>query len=293
MPDTVSLPSSTRASRRSFLAATAASGVAGALMGASGVRAHEQTTNQLQLDLTDPADNVYALVKIQGDVSGKFTVSWGQGHIFGIKDAEMARPMLRYQSCRMGVYERQPDGAFRFRYRGLILYQDYASGAYIDRFENPYTGRSVDVRNWRSSIGELTYTKQGVRAARAFNGNTGKPYGEPYVLPWVRAGNIIWTTLDERVEYERPSDLEWRRDNAILRYESRWDELVDPNRTAASASTSFQTHIDWFSWLEMDDKSGGLMQGGAGRKFGSLEELPAEFLSAAETKFPGFIDERF
>lgn len=244
------------------------------------------------LDLSKPEDNVYAIVKIQGDVGGKTTYSWGQGNIFGIKDGEMATPLLRYQSARLGRYFKQVDGSYIFKYRGLIFYQDFETGAFIDEFTNPYTDQTVAVKHYKTSIGQFSYTTKGPKAARAFTGNSGKPYGDPYILPWIKASNRIWVMLDERVEYERPSDKEWRRDNAILRYESNWDELNNPDLTAASATSSFQTHIDWFTWLNMKGETGGIMQGGMGQKFKSLDEFPSEFVEFAERKYPGSLTEK-
>ncbi|MGJ8563078.1 MAG: DUF1838 family protein [Alphaproteobacteria bacterium] len=241
------------------------------------------------LDLTTPEDNVYAIVKIQGDLSGKVTQWWGQGNVFGIKDGEMATPLLRYQSARIGTYTKQDDGSYLFKYRGMILYQDYETGEFIDEFKNPYTGEKLAINHYKTSLGSYSYTLKGPKSSRDFVGNSGKPYGAPYVLPWIRGGERIWCMLDERVEYERPRDKEWRRDNALLRYEALWDELDDPTVTSVMASSSFQTHIDWFTWLNMKGHSGGIMQGGMGRKFKSIDDFPSDFLEFAERKYPGFI----
>ena len=276
-------------SRRSVLGGSAIAALTLANAGCASTRSRADAPGSRPpiLDLTRPADNVTAIVKVQGDISGKLTGFWGQGHIFGILDSQMAVPMLRYQSARIGRYFRQADGSYVFRYRGMIFYQDYETGEFIDEFQNPITGKTVSVRHYQTSIGQFSYTVLGPKSTRDFVGTTGKPYGQPYVLPWIQGGDRIWVMLDERVEYQRPSDGAWRRDNAVFRYETPSDELMDPALTAASASSSFQTHIDWFTWLDMPGHPGGLMQGGAGRKFFDLDAFPAEFTEFAERRFPG------
>lgn len=272
--------------RRSVLTASALSSVGLGLAGP----AQAITDSSAALDLTRPEDNVKAIVKIQGDLSGKTTYSWGHGHIFGVVDGQMATPMLQYQSMRMARYFQQDHGSYLFAYRGAIFYQDYETGEFIDEFKNPFTNETVAVKHWKSSIGRFLYTPQGPKAAANFKRNVGKDYtNKPYILPWLRGGDRVWVMLDERIEYERPSDGAWRRDNAILRLETPWAELMDPELTSSSASTSFQTDIDWFTWLGMSGHEGSLMQGGLGRKFESLEDLPVSFVEFAESRYPGIL----
>lgn len=273
--------------RRTILKTMAATG-ASALTGSAGHAA--TSSNALALDLANnPSDNVYAIVKMQGDVSGKTMYPWGQGHIFGVQDGELAAPMFRFQSCRVGEHKRRNDGSYTFRYRGMIFYQDYETGAFIDTYTNPYTGKECDVRHFRTSIGEYTYTDKGTVSANAFTGETGHSYEDGYLLQWERAGDRVFVSLDERVRYRRPSDNALRLDNAILRYESSWTELNNPDVTAAMTSTSWQTAISWFTWLDMEGTPGMHMQGGNGHKLMSIDELPSDFVDFAEAKFPGAV----
>lgn len=279
-------------SRRSMLGATSASlaglGLASCSIPANGAKVVAPQVPAL--DLTNPQDNVEAIVKIQGDTSGKKMYSWGHGHIYGAIDGQLTIPMLRYQLMRVGRHLRQDDGSYLFKYRGAIFYQDYDTGAFIDEFYNPITKEIVPVKHWKSSIGQFLYTALGPVTTRKFTGNFGKEYrGKPYILPWLRGGDRVWVMLDERVEYKRPSDGVWRRDNAILRYEAPWDELMDPGRTFCSSSSSFQTDIAWFTWLNMKDQRGSMIQGGMGRKFEAIDDLPKDFVAFAEERYPGVL----
>ena len=139
----------------------------------SPARASSRTS--LNLDLTKPADNVYAMVKIQGDVSGKTTCSWGQGQTFGVQDNELAVPMPRFQSGRIGAHRRRNDRSYEFRFRGMIFYQDYKTGAFIDTYTNPYTGKECKVRNFRTSAGYYYITEKDPLPPEGFVGESGLP----------------------------------------------------------------------------------------------------------------------
>lgn len=275
--------------RRSVLAATAMAPGGFSLASCTSTNCPRVQRRSPIYDFALPHDNVEAIVKIQGDLTGIPTINWRQGHILGVVEDRMAVPMLRYQSAQLGRFIRQDNGDYLFRYRGVFVYQDYETGEFLESYENPFTGKMVPVRHFRTSIGEYSYTDLGPKPSRNFNGQTGHKYGTPYRLPWVRAGDEIWVTLDERVEYSRPSDGAWRRDNAFIRYATAWSDLMNPDLTSTPASSSFHTHVDWFTWLDMPDHPGGLMQGGSGRKFFGISDLPEDFLNFAESKFPGVL----
>jgi hypothetical protein len=76
-----------------------------------------------------------------------------------------------------------------------------------------------------------------------------------------------------------------------LRYGGYLDELEDSSLTFARCESSWQTQLNWFSWLAMGEKKGMIMQGGAGLKLRSAAELPAPFKNFAERTFPGSLRE--
>ncbi len=230
---------------------------------------------------------MHALVKLIGDVSGRTTVGWTQGDIFGLRGSEIARPLMRFESARIGRYTRRADGAWVYNYRGVIAYKALDSDRFIDSLVNPYTNESVAVKHYATSIGSYAYTRVGVEPSAAFKGERGEEMGKPFRLPWTIVGDDVWVTTDERVRYRRPSDGEYRVDNAINRYAGKLSELQDPALTSAPCTSSWQTELNWFSWLGMGAQPGMIMQGGAGRKFAGVAQLPAALVEFVEHKFPG------
>ena len=229
---------------------------------------------------------MHALVKLIGDVSGRTTVGWTQGDIFGLRGSEMARPLMRFESARIGRYTRRADGAWVYNYRGVIAYKALDSDRFIDSLVNPYTNESVAVKHYATSIGSYAYTRVGVEASAAFKGERGEEMGKPFRLPWTIVGDDVWVTTDERVRYRRPSDEEYRVDNAINRYAGKLSELQDPALTSAACTSSWQTELNWFSWLGMGAQPGMIMQGEPGESLPAWPSFPPRWSSSLSTNFP-------
>jgi len=281
--------------RRHFIKAVAATSSAAALGGlmrsthAKDILTLDPKVSGKELDLTKPEDNLHAIVKVQGDISGETTYTFSQGEVYGVLPRKVADPMFKYQSARVGRYLKQLDGSYLFRYRGMIFYQDFDSGEFIEEYTNPYTDKTVKVKH--CSIGAYFLTTLGAKPLKEVEGTFSDSKDKPYILPWQRLGDRIWVSLDERVRYKRPSDGNWRVDNAIFRYQSSWSDLNNPERTSARTSSSWQTSIDWFSWLNMTETPGRHMQGGVGAKLNSIEEYPKAFYDFAETQYPGILSD--
>lgn len=280
-------------SRRNFIkkAAVLSSSVAasGLLQSAHASALIDPKVSDKELDLTKPEDNMHAIVKIQGDVSGEMVYAFGQGEIYGVLPDAVGDPMFKYQLARIGRYLKMPNGSYLYKYRGMIFYQDFETGEFIDEYTNPYTNKTVKVKHWHSSAGAYYYTTRGPRPIKELKGTFAGVKDESYILPWQRLGDRVWVSLDERVRYQRPSDGEWRVDNAILRYQSSWTDMNNPELTSARTTSSFQTSIDWFTWLDMKGTPGRHMQGGLGAKLNNIGEYPKAFYDYAEATYPGIL----
>ena len=241
-----------------------------------------------KLDLTRPEDNVRAIVKLTGDTGGATSFSFTQGTVHAIQQGSVAVPLVNYQAARKSEFRELAGGVFDFRFVGMILYTDPASGAFVDSIENPMTGKRVAVKHWRSTIGRYYYTPTGSKPVAAFEGMAGGDRnGKPYLLQWTPIGDELHVTLDERVRYKRPSDGLWIVDNAIMRYAGPRAALLDASTTSVACVSSWATAISAFAWLELPDPQPMLLQSGAGRKVGQLADLPEAFRAFAEKTFPG------
>lgn len=240
------------------------------------------------LDLAQAEDNVRAIVKLQGDSAGATSFNFTHGTVHAIQNEAIAVPIVNYQAARKSEFRERGDGVFEFRFIGMILYTDPATGAFVETIDNPLTGKRVAVKHWRSSIGRYYYTPTGAKPVAAFEGTAGvAKEGKPYILPWVEIGDELHVTLDERVRYKRPSDGEWIIDNAIMRYAGPRAALLDAAATSVDCVSSWATAISAFPWLELPAPRPMLLQSGAGRKVKSLDDFPAPFRAFAEKTFPG------
>jgi hypothetical protein len=243
------------------------------------------------LDLAMPKDNVRAIVKLTGDTAGATTYSFTHGTVHAIQSDAIAVPIVNYQAARKSEFRAREGGVYEFRFLGMILYTDPASGAFVETIDNPLTGKRVAVKHWRSSIGRYYYTPDGTKPVAAFEGTAGADHkGKPYILPWIPVADELHVTLDERVRYKRPSDGQWIVDNAIMRYAGPRAALLDEATTSVDCTSSWATAISAFPWLELNEPGRMLLQSGAGRKVKLLTDLPGSFRAFAEKIFPGALE---
>ena len=267
--------------RRNVLMTTAAATLA--------TSAHAAHAAQRKLDFRAPADNIIAVVKTLGDISGRDSYSVSFGRIFGAVGNDLATPLFDFKSARVTSFRARGDGAYETRFRGMIYFTDIAGGAIIDEWRNPYTKTLNKVVHWET-LGETgyTYTVNGTVPRTDFKGTIGDDKrGKPYIVPWLVNGDDVWLTLDERVKYTRRSDGALRTDNAINRYQTSLSELQNADINAARCSTSWHSEQNWMVWMNLDDQPGRMMWGGAGRKYAGLGELPQDFVREVERRKPG------
>ena len=213
------------------------------------------------LDFRDPGDNIVALVKTLGDLSGRATWSISFGRIFGAV-ADRTKPRdARCDKVEQRRCEIVADGAQETRFRGMIYFTDLETGAFLGEWRNPFTGRTNQVVHWATlGQGGYTYTRSGLVARATFRGAFGSDKrGRPLILPWIINGDDVWLMLDERVKYVRPADGALRTDNAINRYQTSLRELEDPDVSSAVCRTSWHTEQNWMVWMGMDERPGRLM----------------------------------
>lgn len=240
------------------------------------------------VDFSSPETNLLGLVRLLGDTSGKPVFGWSHGQVYGVLQGELSQLLFDYEAVQRREFKRLDDGSWVKGYRGLILFKDPQTGKVIDNFLNPFTNEENRVIHFKTSFGAAVYTPTGAYSLVAFKSEDQTEEGAPFIMPWTTVRDDVWATYDERVAYENTAG-EWRVDNAVYRYHSSMEELTNPEITAPHANMMWSTELNWFSTMGMGDTPGNIMWAGMGRKYFSVDELPAYYMSEAENRYPGFI----
>ncbi|MDG1462020.1 MAG: DUF1838 family protein [Gammaproteobacteria bacterium] len=269
--------------RRSLLASI---GAAGAMSMSPSVQAQPcSKAVEWTLDLEKPKDNLRALLKLQADLSGADALSGFPGKVWGWVPGKGNTLLFNTYGIGCSHIEEVEDG-YRFYHRELLYYIDPVTNEVLDTWENPYTGKTVEVRHILNDPVNRFYPFSGGR------------FAPPY--PYEVHGNDIVFQLSIFQFRESPmSRAEYPMHSADDNYQSaelwgmigRMEEVMDPDITSASCVTSWSRIGQWLPFMEMGDAPGIMAYHSHSYKLmGGAAELPAEILAYTEKNYPKYLE---
>ena len=86
---------------------------------------------------------VATLARIRARSDGEPVLWWWQGEVLGKRPGEIAKRLMRITGIGFNRLSRLPDGLWESRMSEAGYYIDAETGAFLDSWTNPYTGRVV------------------------------------------------------------------------------------------------------------------------------------------------------
>lgn len=261
-------------SRRTVVAALAATAAAGP----SALLARKQEFHG-ELDLSDPADCLTAMIKMRGSLIAEDVPHWYRGTIYGVLPGKAPIPMVDFEGSEIDFYERQPDGSF-FAYGATVsFFRDTRTDKLLEYYDNPITGKRVEVRpNTINVKAHYIYATNGFKRS-----DDPEPLGdEPRImdyLKWARSGDQVW--LEMRRPY--PEGLPMGEHQLVR---GDWNELMNPALPRVAA-TGAPTYISpWLGWMDMAGHEGHTVWAGPAHKVRTIEDYPRRLLDLVEKYHP-------
>jgi hypothetical protein len=161
----------------------------------------------------------------------------------------------------------------------LSFYRDVVTGAYLDHFENPLTGKTNEVAPnvLRSKPGRgSNYSAAGM----TIFGQTHPLNASPANMSIERNGPTLWV---QHTQTFAALPQPFLRSMSLMGDAAELDDPVVMSATAQFAETTLST---WSKWLDMGAVEGHLVWHAVGRKLGSLAELPGDYRERAEAFSP-------
>lgn len=238
--------------RRSALAATAAAGTLP-------LTAQAATGSRI-LDLSKPEDNLYAVVKLRGDSSGKQVLQWYTGTLSLVVPGKLPAVVCRYQGIIRTTWTPQADGSYKYRTFDLGFFGDLETGRHVEKITNPITGELLEPTQVRDGPISSIYSVNGAFA------NGAKPdLTKRLNLPWVVSGNDVWYSANFGFEfpnvlppaqYPKLSSSEKVVQRSQFTYKGRLSELEDNTLTSAPMETIMVVTSTIHPWLMMGQMPG-------------------------------------
>lgn len=266
-----------RITRRQALAGAA--GVAGLALGSGA-----QAGGHAALDLDSPTGNLTALLKLQADISGADVIGGFPGEVWGWVPGQ--GNTLLFRSYGIGAsHVEQVENGWRFYHRELMYYTDPKTNEILETWDNPYTGKTVEVMHILNDPVHRFYAE-----------NMGR-----FSFPWpynVVGDDLVFRisvfsfrdSVMPRVDYPVHSNNDKYQAAELWTMNGRVSEVMDPDVTSASCVTSWARVGQWLPFMEMGDADGVMVYHSDSYKLmEGVSQIPRDILDYTEKNHPKYL----
>jgi len=239
-------------------------------------------------DLSDPRIAMETWLRLKGDISGGVTYEWAAGTAYALPQDADGVALFSIESVTVRRFRRLAEDRYEERTMSCRLYKDADSGAYIDDFINPLTGRRTELRTPCGPGQPVRYSPERVELLVDMPWES-SILGRPVSLELLRAGDQV---IIRRRAYSAftAAGGKVRRELAIDTFTLPATSLADSGITSLTPSYSWDAVRDWSGLLDMPDIPGHMFWSVIGRKFDRADDLPARFRAALEERQPGALE---
>jgi hypothetical protein len=291
-----------RIDRRSALTGLGALAGAPLLAGLAGCapQAPQQTARKsLNLDFSNPDDNLTAWVKLVSSLEdGVETCGYFTGTQYSvIGSQEVIKPLFRIAGFGMSRVSLLPDGRYENLHREVVFYMDLKEDRILETWDNPYTGETVEVFNTHNDPVNSHY-------ASVFKQTFGTEESGfetvefPFILPWDVFGdravvsfavNTRWPTPLPPEQWPREHFGEWYRTSEYFQLHASLADLNDPDMPKVPYTGAWQKVAPWHPWMLMDNREGGILGITNVFSLDSTDQLPAHVREYAEKNYSKYL----
>ncbi len=270
---------------RRLLSLSAASAVATLLPGV--VCAQSPAPDKSNWD--DPEERLSTMIRIMHRTDGGIAIRWTNGVLSGIVEQE-TQQLLGVSQQIFSRHRRNEDGSFDVIYLEIVYFTDLESGEVWEKWDNPYTGRSVTVPT--QILGPTRFhiplTLTVVNEPYAMEGIINTHWLEP--LP-PEGGDVLF---NERIDSYVPPMTEKGaplKFHEVFAFRAPLDAVNNTELHHVDSTVDKVNVISWRPWMDMDEVDGVSMSRGAGRVITNYDALPSGLTAKDRTFFPDVIDE--
>ncbi|MBE9242045.1 DUF1838 domain-containing protein [Synechocystis salina LEGE 00031] len=240
------------------------------------------------LELREPAGQLQALRKIFCSTEdGQPITYWWEGKTYSRIPGEPDRLLFLVEGMNIRqcgpLADGNDDEDFRMVSREILLYKDPVTGEVLRQWENPWTGKTVEVFHVANDPVNFSYR---------LKDNDGSPIARDITV----RGNQWWINVTVPLFYPNPLGGEFQRyvggtyhATEMFNFFGSVDELSNPRQTSAPASIGWARLSNWLPWMEMGNRVGLLYFHTAGRKLASFDDLSVVMKTEIANNFPEYV----
>jgi len=267
------------------------------------------------LDFGDPGDNLTAFGKLWGSFGAPAYGSF-HGTMFAVVGDRRLQPLFGYTGTGVMQCKHLKNGSVRMRGKETGFFTDLASGDVLDCWDNPFTGKRVEVFDFLNDRMRGTLTTEMPRfhfgaeedeatllndpGSETDRGNDSASV--PFVLPWEVYGDAVLLAWDYAHRYTNPVTADrwpeactgpYINPSEHFTFQTSLGELENPDCHSAAFHAGFSRTSPWWPWMHMgrSDVKGVLF----GRMFSrkthrGIEDVPRKLRAHVEKHHPEYLE---
>ena len=249
------------------------------------------------------AEAVELFARLVGDLSGKVTLSYAAGTVWGFRPqaddlslADFARRIYGYKSLVARKVRRLPSGDYAIKQQGWTFYADPLTDVITDTLHNPYTGADVKPYSPPSTPLELAYRRDGSiylpgnPGANPLGSGQSAQFENPFDMRVRSIGQISFIDTSQFIRFN-PANIDWwKLEATLIGYTCRSADLNNLRLTHIPSTWTMNLVAEWQTWMNMHGSPGHILFKGDGTTVASLAQVPVDFRAALNAKFPGQLD---
>ena len=240
------------------------------------------------LDLDTPEGAMKAMRKVQCSMidNEPITYYW-HGTAFSRRMGERDKVLfdvegMNVRSCSTVTDEKRGEG-YKLVTREILLYKDAKTGKVLKTWDNPWTGKEVEV---------MHVANDPVNSSGYVKGRDGKPTKF--------AGDLIGDKLQMNFTiplfYSNPLAGEYQSEvggtyhaTEMFNFLGNVENLIDPSTNTADVSIGWVRMSDWLPWMEMNGRDGIIYMHTAGRKIDSWDDMGQTLKDEIDKHYPEYV----
>jgi len=254
--------------------------------GALGVAATAQAAGKASFDPANQDHLAMAFRKLAYSMDDKLTWWWMRGTRYGTQ-GPVATPFWDMWVAAWFVTRDLPDGRYEVKVANANLYTRPGSTELLEKFDNPFTGKTVDVPYGKPRAITSTFDRKGGSPFAGADQPGMKSIRQTDVGPaWVIGdsvhvqGDLMFRTIPEDPAKKGFTVNDWST------YIGSVADVLDPKKKNPPSAQTFIDVLDFPPWLQMGDQPGAFVSRCYGRKVYKYADMPATWRALFERRFP-------
>ena len=241
------------------------------------------------LNPDNPEDAVKIMRKVSSSlIDNEPTYFWFYGSVYSHKLGEKDRHLFDYQGLNVRATKTvsNEENGYGYEYvsREVLFYLDPKTGELIHEWDNPWTGKKVDIIHIandpvNSRYPTYAYGKRG-----------------PFKLPAVVQGGHFMMNMEIPLFYPNPLGGDYQKQvggyyqaHEMFNWFGRTNDLFDESKpTSTDVNVGWARSAQWLPWMEMGSIEGSTLYHGLGKRVVSFEDLPDVLKNTIREKYPKY-----